>query len=82
MHTYKKQHGNDMIPDSWDVGYYTMEANYNAMREGLAGGVWFAGAGGAQPAPPPVVSTWKMLSTHDSERSAIDRVHYLNGGSL
>jgi hypothetical protein len=66
--------------DKWLVGYYTLEANYNA---GAAGGVWIApGGGGQQPTHPPVVSTWQFLSEHDSEEAAIDRVNFLNGGAV
>lgn len=78
MHTYKKDGA------VWRVGYYTLEVNYTAMA-GMAGGVWFAPGGGGAPPPqlsPPVVSTWQDLSEHDSEQTAIDRVNYLNGGSV
>lgn len=58
------------VNNKWQVGYYTMEANS-----------WYAG-GGAQPAPLPVVSVWQLLSEHDNEQIAIDRVNYLNGGAV
>lgn len=75
MHTYRKD------GDKWLVGYYTMEANYNA---GMAGGVWPSPSmgGGGSAFPPSVVSMWQFLSEHDNEETAMDRVNYLNGGSV
>lgn len=70
MHTYRKD------GDKWRVGYYTMEVNYN-IAGGGAGGMWSATVH-----PPPIVSTWQFLSEHDSEETAMDRVNYLNGGSI
>lgn len=75
MHTYRKD------GDKWRVGYYTLEVNYNMM---LTGGAWPNpnGMGGGGPIIPPVVSTWQELSEHDDEYTAMDRVNYLNGGSI
>lgn len=74
MHTYKKY-----SHDKWEVGYYIMEINYNAVGGG--GGSWPPiGAGGGQIINYPVTSTWITLSEHDTEQSAAARVNYLNGG--
>lgn len=80
MHTYKKINGDMANDDKWHVGYYTLEINYSI---GAAGGPWLGGiGGGGGPILPPVVSTWQFLSEHDNEEVAMDRVNYLNGGSV
>ena len=72
MHTYRRLHD-----DSWLVGYYTMEAKHNT---GAVGGTWLLD--GVPSTPPSVVSTWQFLSQHATEQEAMERVNFLNGGSI